>query len=757
MTRKEMCQHFCLHSSYRSFLLFTLPLLTNSAKPSTYIIHMDKSAMPKTSPNHTHWYSTTLESLSPSTTTNGAVDPPPRLLYPYDNAIHGFSAVLSVAQLEALKQSPGFISAYPDMVVKVDTTHTTDFLSLNTNYGLWPASNYGKDVIVGVIDTGVWPESESFNDNGMTDIPTRWKGECEPGQEFNSSMCNRKLIGARYFNKGVIAGNPGVNLTMNSARDTYGHGTHTSTTIGGNYVAGASFFGYAKGTARGIAPSARLAMYKVIWDEGRYASDVLAGIDQAIEDGVDVISISMGFDGVPLYEDPIAIASFAAMDKGIFFSSSAGNEGPGLGSLHNGIPWVLTVGASSVDRSFAGTITLGNGVEVLGWTLFPAKVLLLDMPLVYNKTLKRCDSALLKVQEPDMIVICEDVGDIENQMFMVGQSNIQGAIFISNDTFFIEAGDFPFPGAIVNPKDAFPLITYAKTAVKPIASMEFQQTILGTKPAPAIASYTSRGPSPSYPGILKPDLVAPGTRIMAAWAPLVPAAMLGSLYLSSDFNVISGTSMACPHAAGVAALLKGAHPEWSPAAIRSAMMTTASILDNTLRPIQDIGYNFQSATPLAMGAGHVDPNKALDPGLIYDTFAQDYVSLLCAANYTAKQILAITRWSNFNCSDASSDLNYPSFIAFFNGNGTSSAVQQFQRTVTNVGDGATTYSARLTSVNFNVSVSPGTLIFQEKLEKKSFTVSVSKIPGGQWGALYGSLTWIDNAGKHAVRSPIVVL
>ncbi|KAK6116274.1 hypothetical protein DH2020_049996 [Rehmannia glutinosa] len=591
------------------FTLFLSHVVLVLGERSSYIVHMDKSFMPKAFASHNHWYSFTINSLkSVSSKSFDHHRKPLGIVYTYDNTFHGFSAMMSNDELEALKRSPGFVSAYSDRNVTLDTTHTFEFLSLNPITGLWPASDYGRDMIVGVIDTGVWPESQSFKDDGLTEVPARWKGTCEAGQDFNSSLCNKKLIGVRYFNKGVRAANPNITLSMNSGRDTEGHGTHTSSTVAGNYVEGASFFGYASGTARGVAPRARVAMYKVIWEEGRYASDVLAGMDQAVADGVDVISISMGFDETPLYQDPIAIASFGAMEKGVLVSSSAGNE-RAIGTLHNGIPWVLTVAAGSIDRFFAGSLTLGNGLTITGWTMFPVAALVTDLPLIYNKTVSSCNSSEALSTVGYGIVICEN-GFVDNQMYEISKSNAPAAIFISDDPETFEFSDFICPGVVITPKDAQIVIDYATKSLRPIASITFQQTLLGTKPAPVVASYTSRGPAPSYPGILKPDIMAPGSLVLASWIPNTGTASIGAnLALTSDFVAVSGTSMACPHASGIAALLKGAHPEWSPAAIRSAMITTANPLDNTQNYIRDSFFNYEIATPLAMGAGHVDPNQ----------------------------------------------------------------------------------------------------------------------------------------------------
>ena len=288
--------------------------------------------MPKAFRSHQNWYSSTIDSLKFTNQSSLIGNPSsPSLLCIYNNALHGFSVVLSTDELEALKKSRGFISAYPDStMMRPHTTHTPEFLHLSPTTGLMKASNYGKDVIIGVIDSGVWPESPSFNDDGITTPPpTKWKGSCKGGQDFSSSMCNNKLIGARYFNEGFEAAQKGSYQGLDSARDDTGHGTAVSTIAAGNYVKGKSFFGYAEGTAKGVAPHARVAAYKASWLDAAMPSDISAALDQAIEDGVDVICLSIGpRKRWNLYDDPLTIPSFRAMENGIVVSTSAGNSGP---------------------------------------------------------------------------------------------------------------------------------------------------------------------------------------------------------------------------------------------------------------------------------------------------------------------------------------------------------------------------------------------------------------------------------------------
>ncbi|GLT43914.1 hypothetical protein SLA2020_178390 [Shorea laevis] len=735
----------------------------------TYIVHMDESKMKTSNPsgaNSKEMFEEMLGSISQLSTDSEAT-PPPRLLYAYDTAIFGFAAKLSPMHLESIRNMDAFVAAIPDRAMRLHTTHSYQFLGLEQGRGLWQASNLESDVIIGVIDSGIWPEHPSFHDYGFGPVPTKWKGACESGANFSSLNCNRKLIGARYFFKGYEAEHGRVNETENflSPRATNGHGTHCASTAGGNLVQNASFYGLARGVAAGMRYTSRIAVYKVCWEgpAGCSDSDILAAINQAIKDGVDVVSISLGFAGggaTRYFEDSTAQAAFAGIQRGIFFSLSAGNDGPR--TVGNTAPWLMTVAASYIDRSFPAILKLGNGQIFEGISLYSGKSLK-ELPIVYGPTAgkKFAQYCVPGTLSPKLVkgkvVVCEGVFDTYQQAEYVKSVGGAGTIIFPDNGEILAAYPSMFPAASVGDLAGNAIVSYLKSTKSPTVSLTFKGTTYGNR-APMMAAFSSRGPNLVGPDLLKPDLTAPGVNILAAWPSISSPSREEGDKRRVLFNFDSGTSMACPHVSGLAALLISRHREWSPAAVKSAMMTTAYNLDNRGSPIKDVYYG-GPATPFAIGSGHVDIQKASDPGLLYDIHPYEYLHYLCSLNYSSSQIALFDR--NFTCPKRSTmqpgDLNYPSFAVLFESDAHNVTIT-YRRTVTNVGNPPIgTYKVQVEEpIGISVRVKPNILSFKmhgQKLQYKvSFTVKKPLIESDD--SSFGSLTWVSE--KYAVRSPIVI-
>ncbi|CAA2965241.1 subtilisin-like protease [Olea europaea subsp. europaea] len=751
------------------FFLVSVTQILADQTAKTYIIRVDSESKPSIFPTHYHWYTSEFSE-------------PTSILHVYDTVFHGFSASLTPSQAASVLKHPSILAVFEDRRRHLHTTRSPQFLGLRNQRGLWSESDYGSDVIIGIFDTGIWPEHRSFSDLNLGPVPKRWKGVCNTGVKFTAKNCNRKIVGARFFSKGHeassglggIAGGINQTIEFKSPRDADGHGTHTASTAAGRYAFKASMEGYASGIAKGVAPKARLAVYKVCWkNSGCFDSDILAAFDAAVNDGVDVISISIGGgDGIssPYYLDPIAIGAYGAVSRGIFVSSSAGNDGPNGMSVTNLAPWLTTVGGGTIDRDFPADVILGNGRKLSGVSLYAGAPLNGKMyPLVYpGKSGMLSDSLCMENSiDPRLvkgkIVIC-DRGSSPRvaKGLAVKKAGGVGMILangVSNGEGLV--GDAHLlPACAVGSNEGDAIKAYIASNPTASATMNFRGTVIGIKPAPVVASFSGRGPNGLNPEILKPDLIAPGVNILAAWTDAVGPTGLDSDTRKTEFNILSGTSMACPHVSGAAALLKSAHPDWSPAAIRSAMMTTANLIDNSFKPMIDESTG-KPATPYDFGAGHLNLDLAMDPGLVYDLTNNDYVSFLCAIAYGPKTIQVITR-SPVSCpmrKPMPENLNYPSMAALFPSSSNGVSSKTFFRTVTNVGEANSVYRLKIEPPKgVIVTVKPGKLVFSENVRKLSYYVTISvdskNLVLDNSGAVYGSLSWVD--GRRVVRSPIVV-
>lgn len=538
-----MASNAFLLSLTTALLLLLLPLLSVSAMAKakqTYIVHMKHEDKPSSYATHHDWYSSQLQSDS-------------SLLYTYNDAYHGFAASLDSDQADSLRRSDSVLGVYEDTLYTLHTTRTPEFLGLDTafdSHNTQVLDRASNDVIVGVLDTGVWPESKSFDDSGMPEIPAKWKGKCESGPDFKPTLCNKKLIGARSFSKGYRMASEKKPTEVVSPRDIDGHGTHTASTAAGSPVGNASLLGYAPGIARGMATRARIAAYKVCWSVGCFGSDILAGLDQAITDGVDVLSLSLGGGSAPFYRDTIAIGAFTAVEKGIFVSCSAGNSGPSRASLANVAPWIMTVGAGTIDRDFPAYAVLGNKNQFTGVSLYSGEGMG-DKPvgLVYNKggnsTSNMCFPGSL---EPDFargkVVVCDRGVNARVEKGAVVRDAGGVGMIIANTAMSGEelvADSHLLPAVAVGKKAGDLIREYVRSDSNPTAVLSFGGTVLNVKPSPVVAAFSSRGPNTVNPQILKPDVIGPGVNILAAWSDAVGPTGLVTDTRKTQFNIMSGT------------------------------------------------------------------------------------------------------------------------------------------------------------------------------------------------------------------------
>ncbi|KZV19458.1 Subtilase family protein [Dorcoceras hygrometricum] len=622
----------------------------------TYIIHVnlpEGHGFPGRSLELESWYGSFLEGIQDLNTTA-----PSRMVYMYRNVITGFAANLYPHEVKELEKKQGFLRATLEEKYALHTTRSSNFLGLYQSFGAWPASNYGKGVIIGVVDSGITPGHPSFNGQNVPPPPAKWKGRCE----LNNTSCNNKLIGARNF----------VRDDPRPPVDNDGHGTHAASIAAGNFVLGANIFGQANGTASGMAPLSHLAIYKACGD-GCYSCDILAAIDAAIEDGVDILSVSLGTELVQFYQDTVALGAFAAMKKGILVSCSGGNSGPDTSSVTNGAPWILTAGASTIDRKMVATVLLGNKEEYEGQTLFQPKSFQSKfLPLIFPgisgdekfQNASFCaPGALDDIDVAGKIVVCDIGGPVNHlgKARVVRDAGGSGMILVNEkiNGYTIFADPFVLPGIDISYAAGERIKSYINSTLSPVATILFKGTVIGDKTAPSVTYFSSRGPNLASPGILKPDIIGPGSNILAAW----PKSVDQNSNEEASFSLISGTSISSSHLSGIAALLKSSHPDWSPAMIKSAIMTSATQTNVAGDRIVDEETN-KTADVFAIGAGHVNPTRALDPGLVYDISTHDYINYLCHI-HTEKQVAIIVQRS-IDCSGSKykglpeAELNYPS-------------------------------------------------------------------------------------------------
>ncbi|KAA3664084.1 MAG: peptidase S8 [Chloroflexi bacterium] len=572
-----------------------------------------------------------------------------KVVHSFSNVFNGASLVLAGDKVDTVANLRGVTGVYLDTVQQLDTDASPEFIGAPAMWdSLGGQDNAGEGVIVGILDSGIWPEHPSVSDpdpagNAFPAPPTipgsngfgsgGPRSTCDFGDTaYNPAddpfTCNNKLIGAYDFTDTYKVVRGLLPTEFDSARDSNGHGSHTMTTSAGNGGVAATLLGVDRGIVSGIAPRAHVIAYKVCGATGCFQSDSVAAVEQAILDDVDVINFSIS-GGEDPYADAVEQAFAIAYDNGVFVAASAGNSGPGPDTVAHRGPWTMTVGASTSDRHFLSTLTLeadnGDTLELVGASVTAGISTATDV--IYPPAgSELCLNPFAPGTFNGEIVLCQrGVIARVSKSFNVAEGGAGGMVLynpvnqgLATDNHFIPSvhvdGD---EGVILNDFMA------AHTGV----TGTFTDGLATAVPGDWMASFSSRGGPGQTLGISKPDITAPGVQILAANTPM-PEDQTGG-QPGELFQSIQGTSMSSPHIAGSAALVAALHPDWTPGQIKSALMTTA----NTNHMKED---GATPADPFDYGSGRVDLATAGNPGLTISDTTANFVALeneLWHANY----------------------------------------------------------------------------------------------------------------------------
>uniref|UniRef100_A0A804RLL6 Subtilisin-like protease SBT1.2 n=1 Tax=Zea mays TaxID=4577 RepID=A0A804RLL6_MAIZE len=632
--------------------------------------------------NVSSWHASLLSSVCDTAKEVLEADPTAisRLIYSYRTVVNGFAARMTPEELDKMSKMEWFDRALPEQTFHLLTTRTPHMLGLmggRRHGGLWNTSNMGEGVIIGILDDGIYAGHPSFDGAGMQPPPAKWKGRCD----FNKTVCNNKLIGARSYFESAKWKWKGLRDPVLPIAEGQ-HGTHTSSTAAGAFVPNASVFGNGLGTAAGMAPRAHIAFYQVCYeDKGCDRDDILAAVDDAIGDGVDILSLSLGHeDAIDFSDDPVSLAGYTAILNGVFICAAAGNTGPSPSTLVNEAPWLLTVGASTTDRRFLASVKLGDNVQIDGESLNDPNTTMGDLvPLVRDVSDGLCvNGNVLKAQNVSgKIIICEAGGDVSTaKAKMLKGIGVVGMIVVTPELFgpVIIPRPHAIPTVQVSNAAGQKIKAYIHKARGPTATFVFKGAAFNTPRSPMVAPFSSRGPNRRSRGILKPDIIGPGVNLVA------------------------------------------------------------------------------------IGAGHVNPKKAMDPGLVYNMTAMGYVPYLCGLNYTDDKVSTIIYPEPpVSCAKLSrleqDDLNYPSITVILN---QPPFTAKANRSVTNVGAASSTYTVEVNvPASVTVEVNPPKLTFKALEEVLNYSVTIKSANGqALTGPVEGELKWLS--GKYVVRSPILV-